>query len=301
MQRGFLVHLLRLLCCTADEGELRAFSGNNSGTIVDGSVRCVRCALEHPVRDGILFLLKPSALHPESAGEMELRDRKNESILAGTPEWTSPFAEATEEWPTLAAVGANTGAVVLELGCGTGRYTLSLAQQAEAVIAVDFSLAGLRVLRQKLDPSAPVGLVQADVTQPFTAPRVFDRALSTLHSNLPSRDHRVASVQRVAHGIKDDGRAVISMHHHGLRDVMLGVPAEGRYPDSGIYRYHMTKSEAQREMDPFFESLRFVHIAGSLPGIKGPGVVRAATRIPAIGSAIGRLFLAVCERPHRAL
>ena len=188
---------------------------------------------------------------------------------------------------------------VCEIGCGPGRYTLELAHEAEAVVAVDFSLAGLLVLRKKLQPTARVALVQADVTAPYGTSRGFDRVLSTLHSNLPSRDHRAASLRQVARVLKENGRAVISMHHYNMRDAVARVPASGRYADSGIYRYFMTTRESRREAAPFFASLRHAHISVSIPGIRSIAVSRAAAHVPLIRSAVGRLFLAIGEQPRR--
>ncbi len=266
------------------------------------SVRCATCQQTYTISQGVLSLLRKDLVHPESATEMALRDGRNKSILDGSkPEWVSPLADAVEVQPTLRAVGVAPGMLVNEIGCGSGRYTLALAKDAAAVIAVDFSLAGLLVLRQKLEPSAPVGLVQADVTAAFGAPRTFDRLLSTLHSNLPGSIERMASLQHVADLLKDDGRAVISMHHHGLRNVLGGVPAHGRYPDSGIYRCYLTRREAATEASPFFGRVAFMYIAARIPGLRSAWIANAASRIPALRSAFAAFFLAVVERPRRQL
>jgi hypothetical protein len=90
------------------------------------------------------------------------------------------------------------------------------------------------------------------------------------------------------------------MHHHSGRDTLLGVPAAGRYPDSGIYRYQMRKAEARSEALPFFERLRFVHLSAGIPGLRSAAAARAAARIPLVRSGLARLFLAVSERPRAA-
>lgn len=298
MQSGFPTRLLHLVRCPGDRAEL----GTNSAEpfIDDGTVACGGCRHEYRIEGGILTLLRPDRLHPESANEMRQREAKNDSILAGTrPEWSSPLTDATEVVPTLEAVSAQHGMYVLELGCGTGRYTLALLDRSSAVVAVDFSLAGLRLLRRKLAPDAAVALVRADVTGAYAAPAAFDRVLSTLHSNLPTRDHRVAALREVAQALKADGRAIISMHHYSARDRLLREPAEGRYPDSGIYRYYMRRSEAVRESRPFFGRLRFVHLTAGVPGVKSVTLSKLAARIPLVRSALARLFLAVSENPIR--
>jgi SAM-dependent methyltransferase len=249
----------------------------------------------------VLSLLAPEHLHPESAAEMHAREERNQAILEGArKEWSSPATDEIEVRATLEALDCRAGSMVCELGCGPGRYTLKLAGSAHAVVAVDFSLAGLRVLRQKLEPCARVGIVQADVTRPYGAPRAYDRILSTLHSNLPGRDHRSKSLAQIARTLVDGGRAVVSMHHYGVREILGRVPASGRYPDSGIYRYFMTVRESGEEASRFFERLRHVHIAVSIPGVRSVTVSRAAARVPLVRSSLGRLFLAIGEHPQRS-
>lgn len=267
--------------------------------IVEGGVECATCAERYPIRQGVLSLLR-GPLHPESATEMRERDSHNEALLNGERgEWSSTFADEFEVRPTLAVMATEPHHVVNELGCGAGRYTNALARSAAAVVAVDLSMSGLQVARRKLDASDSVALVQADVTRQYAPDRVFDRVLSTLHSNLPSPEHRQASLRHVAQSLRDDGRAVISMHHYGLRDRLMAVPASGRYPESGIYRCYLRQPQAVRESQPYFERVRFEYIAASVPGMKTRGVARAVNRTPWLSKLFGRLFLAVSERPRR--
>ena len=159
MQRGFPVQLLNLLRCADDAGELRVVRPVAEAFIDSGAVACATCGKFYQINDGILTLLGADRLHPESAKEMELRDIKNASILSGTrQEWTSSIAESIEVKPTLAAVSTAPGMVVLEIGCGAGRYTLHLVSSAAAVVAADFSRPGLLVLRRKLASEASVAL-----------------------------------------------------------------------------------------------------------------------------------------------
>lgn len=301
MQSGFPLDLLRYLRCPTDSGPLET-SDASMAFAVDGRVCCAACGATYRIVDGILSLLLTDHLHPESAREMAARDEKNAAILAGAhAEWSSRMADGVEVGPTLDAVGPTAGLVVLELGCGAGRYTLALTADAAAVVAVDFSRAGLRLLRGKLAPDARVALVQADVTKPHAAPRLFDRVLSTLHSNLPDTRHRMASIAHVAQSLNSGGRAVISMHHFSGRDRLAGVAASGRYPDSGVFRYYMTRAEAMRESAPFFARVRFAHISAGIPGLPSVAAARLAARLPLVRSALSRLFLAICEQPRLEL
>ena len=302
MQRGFPINLLCLMRCPGDGGALQAIaSGRNSEFMANGETQCSICGRRHRVKDGILSLLDRDRLHPESAHELTQRDVKNSAILSGSvAEWRSDIADAIEEAPTLAAVAARSGHSILEIGCGAGRYTVALSERSAAVVAVDFSRPGLLILRGKLPLDAPVALVQADVTKPFAAAGRFDRALSTLHSNLPDADHRMASLLRITQALSADGRAVISMHHFSGRDRLLRVPPAGHYPGSQIFRCHMSRAEAQREISPFFASVRFVHICVGVPGWRSTAAATLAAKVPLVRSALSRLFLAIAEQPRAA-
>ena len=300
MSAGFPSPLVALLRCPFDGQSVEPVTVHGAGTrIVNGVLRCAACAREFAVSDGIVRLVDVAALHPESLREMQRRDERSASIATGArSEWTSAHADRLEAGPTIRALGPHAGAVVAELGCGTGRFTLPLASQASAVVAIDFSDASLDVLGRKLGDVANVGLVQADVTALRLAPRAFDRVLSTLHSNLPSRAHRAAALRLAAEALRDDGRSVVSMHYHGLRDILFRVPREGYYPDSAIYRYHMTPAEARREAAPFFSQVRCERVGVSLPGVRSLAVSRCAQRLSVL-RGFARILLAVAERPRR--
>ena len=301
MQRGFPLDLIVLLRCPVDAGELRAIAGAAERFLVDGAFRCSRCEREYPVRDGVLSLLVAQQLHPETALEMEARDLRSAAVLDGTRrEWQSAFADETEVQPTLAAVSAEPAMTICELGCGPGRYTLALAATSSSVVALDVSLAGLKVLRSKLEPLAPVALVQADVTTPVCAPRAFDRVLSTLHSNLPDREHRLAALEHVAESLKDAGRAVISMHHYSLRDALLSVPASRSLPGQRHLSLSHDGEGIARRGGPTLSAVCDMSSSTSVsqgsPSLKA---ARAAASLPLVRTALSRLFLAIGEQPVR--
>lgn len=59
---------------------------------------------------------------------------------------------------------------VLELGCGTGKNTIWFAEQADTVLAVDFSEGMLAIAAAKV-AAANVTFQQADITRPWTFPQ----------------------------------------------------------------------------------------------------------------------------------
>lgn len=99
---------------------------------------------------------------------------------------------------------------VLEIGCGTGRHTLRLAQQGNRVTGVDLSSGMLTIARGKLKDFDAVRLVEADaMTTDLGGP--YDAALAALvveHINdLPRFFGRVAAA------LRPDGRLFLSEIH----------------------------------------------------------------------------------------
>ncbi len=302
MYRGFPAALVPLLRCPYDDNALRIDADQVSdGFIRDGSLECVGCSHHFTVKSGIACMLDEPRLHPESHNEMRLRDLKSESIeQLKREEWHSEYDDIAEILPTVLELQPLKGMRVAEFGCGTGRYTLRLSDQAYHVLAIDFSMASLRVLSKKAGLHENTGLVQADISKIRLKPRSFDRILSTLYSNLPTKRQRRSCNKNAADALKDDGRYVFSMHFHGVRDVLLRVPRSGYYPESGIYRYHLRKGEARREVAPYFRSVRFAPLKVSIPGIRSIALSKAAQRIP-LFNGLAQLLLCSAEQPTRRL
>ena len=227
------------------------------------ALSCERCGFQvHTTDDGI-FVVRSEHLHHDSGHEARIREQQ---YLGDEGHALSNFdrAEVVPHVESMRLTRRRRPPVVLELGAGSGRYTLPLARRAGVIVAVDFSLEGLRRISERLPSARPacgraeVILVQADISRLHVAPGRFDAALSTLTSNLPSRELRSAMFRLAHTGLKSGGRFVFGAHHWGRRRV---PPKEGRY-HNGIYRYFMTASELRREAASHFRrvSMRPVKI-----------------------------------------
>lgn len=308
MERGFPAELLRLIRCAADDGTLD--TGPQPASIVNGTARCSHCGRGYPIDNGILRLLEGWVPDPESAHEARLRDS-----IASNGDYVEQFRanqadqrfDQMEMGPTLAALGPLHDAVVLELGAGTGRYTVELARESRALLAIDFSARSLERLATKLSApglqgGARVGLVQADITRLRLASHAFDRILSTLVSNLPTRGHRTAMYRLAAGSLRGDGSFVFSAHHYGLRQRVRREPIDGRYSEDGIYRRLSSRREILRELGVFFRqaSCHPIQIVFPFtfrwPRFPMEAVSRLAERSPLLGQ-LGFLLLATARRP----
>jgi SAM-dependent methyltransferase len=249
--------------------------------------------------------LKVDALVGESSREREIRDeqaasrrrRDRKEILSDPHELME--IDPTMEW--LALTGRET---ILELGCGTGRYTELLAAKGCNVLAMDFSMQALLKLERTLQAGGVahnVGLVNASVGAFSVAPRSFDVVFSTLTSNLPDRSHRQAMYDLAATALKPGGRFLFSSHHYGLRARWTNTPKAGLYRAGGIYREYFTAAEMRSELAGKFKELRVKPVQIYLPFLSrnpafGVRVSRWAEKIPLL-RAFGDLLLMEAKTP----
>jgi len=301
MYSGIRRNQIAYLRCPDDGHELAVATANvdASGAIVQGALTCASCARRFEIRDGIVIMRVDATAHDESRKEERQRDQ--DAQQAGFA-WEAESASAAEIDATLAALEPLREKTVLELGCGCGRYTHRLARQAETVIAVDFSLESLRRLASRLERQDPVALVCADVTLFKVAPGGFDRALSTLTSNLPTAEHRRALNRLAASALGAEGRFVFSAHYLGLRERLHGEQKDGHYPGSGIYRYLFGFSELRTETLSHFDDVRCRRIQVLVPLLgRVRSLARALSRIgehiPGLNRFAG-LLLVTARRPR---
>jgi SAM-dependent methyltransferase len=308
MYTGFPTELLRWVRCIDDDGPLESApeGPHPAASIENGSVRCATCLRVYRVDRGILRLLDQRELDAESAHEAGLRDsiaQAGDYVEQFRSTWPLEQFDRMEMQPTLAALAPLRDRAILELGAGTGRYTVELVKSGGTTLAVDFSATSLERLAGKIEGSGTVGLVQADVTRLRVAPRAFDRVFSTLVSNLPTRAHRDAVYGVAADALRDDGAFVFSAHRYGIRQWVRGEPKEGRYSEGGIYRRLFTQRELLGEVSRFFDAPHGCPIQVAFPltyrtGFPLLAVSRWAERLPVI-KQLGFLLLITARRPAR--
>lgn len=302
-QEGFPRRLLPLVRCTRDGGELtlRDDHSGDADFVYAGRLACESCGRECAIDDGILILLEQDALDAQSRDEQGKRnaERKTHGVLL------SAAAQANSDMemlPVMEEVRAAPGRTILEVGCGEGRYTVVLANEAD-VIAMDFSIRLLRVLQRRLPAgTTTVGLVLADVSTAKVSHGQFDAVLSTLTSNLPTPQHREKLYDLARLALRPKGRFVFCSHLQGIRQWLSGEKKSARYYVGGIYRYHFGLRESVAEASPFFERVRVRPIQIYLPlarTLRLPIVrlSRMFERVPGF-NMFGSLLVGVAEMPR---
>ena len=157
------------------------------------------------------------------------------STREGYDRWAEIYDEEAnplvmiEEPEVTRALGDVAGLAILDVGCGTGRHAVRLANAGAKVTGVDFSSGMLEKARAK-PGAAAVRFIHQDAsgTLPFE-PRSFDRVISCLvvdHvSDLPGF---FGELRRVC---REDGFIVVSVMHPAM--MLKGVQARFHDPRTG--------------------------------------------------------------------
>ena len=296
MIRGFPVKLIDFIRCNKDRGSLRISGSHTDGVFVlKGRVSCQDCGTTYEINEGILDLFdKTRCRNTQSLLELHTRDSIAKKFCEESYRSDNSL-DAMEIPSTLRRLGNTRGKSILELGCGTGRYTRLLADSCNSILAIDFSRQSLLVNSKILSSGHNVGLVHADVSQLALKPNSFELALSTLYSNLPSLGLRLASTKLVSNALIHNGRYILSAHHYDIRERLRGIPAEGQY-NNGIYYKSFTAKSLQAELQDYFSNIEYTTIATWLPYLSRIRATRVSLsriceRIPLINK-LGALLMA---------
>ncbi|MGI9430406.1 MAG: class I SAM-dependent methyltransferase [Bythopirellula sp.] len=156
-------------------------------------------------------------------------------VQAGYNRWSVVYDHDANPLPALEEpivrqwLGDVAGLKVLDLGCGTGRHALWLAEAGAEVTAVDFS-PGMLAEAQSKPGAHGVKFLQHDLHKPLPfAAQAFDTIVSGLVlEHLNDLASFFADARRV---LKPAGRAVVSAMHPAM--FLRGSQARFTDPDSG--------------------------------------------------------------------
>lgn len=147
------------------------------------------------------------------------------------------------------------GSWVLELGCGTGRITLPLAERDLAVVGLDLAsnmLAAAQAKHAKASPEiqARTAFVRGDMTQ-FDLNHEFDAVIAPFFgfSHLPRGGPRRKAMEAIARHLRPGGVAAI---HAILPDGLSGAPSS---PDTPVL--DVAFDEAGRRLKVFLVGQSF--------------------------------------------
>ena len=159
------------LDCAAARSE--ALAPGAPPEVLEGTLRCRRCAAAFPVRAGVPRMLPGALSNPERATAHAFGTQWQ--ILSELSEvFRAEFQSYLEPCP----VGELEGLAVLDAGCGSGKFAYAAAEAgASAVIAVDLS-AAVEVAQANLRGRPNAHVVQASIDRLPFRPGTFDFAYS---------------------------------------------------------------------------------------------------------------------------
>lgn len=160
--------LLRLLACPHCKGELSIKDRNIVDNEVDSGCLSCRCGTKYPITNGIPRFVQSDGYVENFSFEWNRFSRTQLDSVNGTNISAGRFIEIT---------GLRTGdlkdKVILEAGCGMGRFLEVAARGAREVVGVDLSFS-VDAARGNLRPLRNVHLVQADIFNLPFKENVFD-------------------------------------------------------------------------------------------------------------------------------
>lgn len=193
--------LLPLLACPACRGEL-AFSRlesmpRESEDLQDGALACRLCSREYPIVEGVPQMFPDASLEPrvrrtgESFGWEWLR-------YPGAMPEDRPIFLAETQLPESAWAGR----LVLDGGCGMGRYARVALELGAEVVAFDLS-ESLQRLVEDARRFPKLHLVRGDILKPPFKPKVFDvvYSLGVIHHTKSAE----AALKRLGALVKPQG------------------------------------------------------------------------------------------------
>jgi SAM-dependent methyltransferase len=155
--------LLNYIVCPECKGQLVLKNTRyTNGEIIEGSLACENCKAEYPIRDYIpRFVKTDSYVNNFSLQWSKYRETQLDSV-SGLNISEKIFYERTN-----LSIDELKGKVVLDAGCGIGRYTEITRRNADYVIAIDLSYSVDNAF-YNVGYYANVDIVQADIMKlPF--------------------------------------------------------------------------------------------------------------------------------------
>lgn len=206
---------------------------------LSGAYHCPACRAQYPVVEGIVRMLPPLS-RPEQqvrgAFDFEHRRYHAAQYLRISPALIDAWLEDVQLPKEYFQ-----GITVLDLGCGSGRWTYAMASLGARVVAVDFSDAAVEVTRDITQGVGNVEVIQASLFRlPFKAEQ-FDFAVSwgVLHHTYDS----ATAFRTLAPLVRPGGLLYVMVYERRnpvkvvgtelLRMVMRRLSPEARYRACG--------------------------------------------------------------------
>ena len=195
---------LDVLRCPACRATLEPTVAEKSGDeVITGSLRCVACAVSFPVLKGVPRFVASDSYADAFSFEWNVHRTTQLDSATGRTDSVDRFAQSLGSLPEL------NGKLVLDIGCGTGRFAEIALDNGATVVGVDLSLA-VDAAYKNIGAHPRMHIVQADVFKLPLALDAFDviYSLGVLHHTPDCRK----AFERLPPHLKPGGRVVITVY-----------------------------------------------------------------------------------------
>ena len=229
--------LVEKLCCPVDLKPLRLdiTDQDTSGHVMDGQLHCTECQRVYPIRQGVPDLVPTEAAHVDSDGLTQLQtatiDRfgfewrhfrdwgwlteypdvpnADERFYGGLIKHTQG---AFRSKSLFQEDDLRQGHLVLDAGCGNGRFTNQAAQTGAEVIGIDLGW-GVYSAFEHMRSAPNVHIVRGDLFRMPFADETFDRIFSI--GVLMHTGNAAAAFDSIARTLHTDGLLVAHVYGRG--------------------------------------------------------------------------------------
>src|SRR5436190_9753303 len=177
--------LVKVLCCPDCAGNLVLHDTVATGTDVEmGALSCAACGTDYPIVRGIPRFVESDAYVGSFSYEWNRWNTVQLDSANGGHESEDTFREKTGFTPTDLQ-----GKLVLDVGCGAGRFLDVASRWGATVVGVDLSFA-VDAAHRSMGARPNVSVVQADVNRLPFRPQTFDAifSLGVLHHSRNTRE-----------------------------------------------------------------------------------------------------------------
>jgi ubiquinone/menaquinone biosynthesis C-methylase UbiE len=172
----------------------------------------------------------------------------------------------------ISLLGIQSTDTLLDLGCGTGRITMAIADKARTTVGMDFSFASLKVFEKRIPPDwkGRVHLVQGDAFHLPLRSRIFHQVVSNgVFEHLPGLLENKGPVLEAARVLANQGVFVFSIYNYSvLRAFMARVfpvlTYGAGYEQEGFHagKIYFRRYRWQEIQDLLKEAFEVEHIGG---------------------------------------
>ncbi len=201
--------LLDVIACPACQGDLIVADQASGKDIESGTLKCLACAAQYPVVRGIPRFV-PASNYADNFGFQWNRFRKTQlDSESGVPISRKRFVDQTGWSPELLR-----GQLVLDVGCGAGRFAEIALSLGARVVALDYSSA-VDACRANLGHYEALDIVQGDIyALPFKRGAFpFVYCLGVLQ-HTPDVERAVKALPPM---VASNGRLVVDLYPKNLR------------------------------------------------------------------------------------